>query len=233
MSVLPVSWDRGCRIIRAIYPPVDLFEDLTTDPSTWELLASFEAKTNPRIQDQVGNLALVPPNRRIHGESASLAMGCFTHVSMDRPGRFSDGSFGVWYCGNSVQVALAETAHHFEAFMGRTNEPAEDADFNLLVCKVGGTVVRAGEDCLGVSYEPGQRFAAAQREANLDGVLYPSVRYPDGMALALFWPDCLTLPIVRSANYRYRWDGSRMTHFFEHGGGNPAWKAWPIAGARP
>jgi hypothetical protein len=47
-------------------------------------------------------------------------MGAFTHVSLDRPSRFSDGSYGVWYCGDHVEVALAETANHFDRFLRAT-----------------------------------------------------------------------------------------------------------------
>ncbi len=75
----PLRWTPGYRIIRTIYPPVDLFEDIA-DPADWELLVSAEAKMNPRIRDLVGNLALVPVSRRISGPGASIVMGAFTHV---------------------------------------------------------------------------------------------------------------------------------------------------------
>ena len=52
----PLRWAPGFRIIRTIYPPVDLFEDIA-DPADWELLVSAEAKLNPRIRDEIGNLA--------------------------------------------------------------------------------------------------------------------------------------------------------------------------------
>ena len=116
-----VDWSVSHRIIRTIYPPVWLFEDIA-DPADWDLIASAEAKTNPRVRDQIGDLSLVPVERRVSGPTSSLAMAAFTHVSRDRPGRFSDGSYGVWYCGDRFEVALAETAHHFERFMAaRTN----------------------------------------------------------------------------------------------------------------
>jgi hypothetical protein len=38
-----VRWTISHRIIRTIYPPVDLFEDVA-DPADWELLVSAEAK---------------------------------------------------------------------------------------------------------------------------------------------------------------------------------------------
>ena len=74
MSTVPklarVAWPRAHRIIRSLYPPIGLFEDIA-DPADWELLAHGEAKTNPRVRDQIGQIALVPPERRVSGPGAS------------------------------------------------------------------------------------------------------------------------------------------------------------------
>jgi hypothetical protein len=224
-----LHWTPGYRIIRTIYPPVDLFEDIA-DPADWELLASAEAKLNPRIRDEIGNLALVPPDRRIAGPTASIAMGAFTHVSPDRPSRFSDGSYGVWYCGDRAEVALAETAHHFQRFMRATTEPAADADFRLLTCAVRGSVEASPAGCLTPDdWGPGQHFGRQVRANGLDGILYGSVRFPAGHATAILWPNCLILPITLNRQFRYRWDGDRMTHYLPHDA--TAWALWPIDGA--
>ena len=69
MVIEQLLWRPGYRIIRTIYPPIDLFEDIA-DPADWELLASAEAKLNPRIRDEIGNLALVPVERRVSGPTA-------------------------------------------------------------------------------------------------------------------------------------------------------------------
>ena len=223
-----VHWKPAYRIIRTIYPPVDLFEDIA-DPADWELLVSAEAKLNPRIRDVIGNLALVPVSRRVSGPTASIVMGAFTHVSHERPSRFSDGSYGVWYCGDRVEVALAETAHHFQRFMRASGEPAADADFRLLTSTVRGKVDVAPDDCLGADHwAPGQALGREARARSADGILYRSVRYPAGQAAAILWPDCLTLPIVQDRQFRYRWNGARMTHVLAHGATD--WTAWPIPG---
>lgn len=224
----PLLWNPGYRIIRTIYPPVDLFEDIA-DPADWELLVSAEAKLNPRIRDEVGNLALVPVARRISGPTASIAMGAFTHVSVDRPSRFSDGTYGVWYCGDRFEVALAETAYHFQRFMQATGEPPGDANYRVLTCAVMAEVEEAPDDCLvHDDWRPGQLFGRQVRTRNLDGILYRSVRYPPGLAAAIFWPSCLTLPITQNQQLRYRWNGTRMTHYLPHGA--IAWTIWPIPG---
>jgi RES domain len=212
-----LRWEKSHRIIRTIYPPVDLFEDIAP-PGDWELLVAAEARFNPRIRDVVGNLALVPAARRVAGPGASLVMAAFTHVSRARPSRFSDGSYGVWYCGDRFEVALAETAYHFERFMRATDEPAADADFRELCAGVGGEFSDAPPACLAPGdWGPGQVFGKEQRASGADGIVYSSVRYPAGNAAAVFWPDCIGLPITQARQFRYHWDGARMTRYLVHG----------------
>ena len=85
-----VEWPSAVRIIRSLYPPIDLFEDIA-DPADWPLIISAALKTIPRLMETIGNLDLVPPARRVAGPGASYLMAPFTHVSVDRPSRFSDG----------------------------------------------------------------------------------------------------------------------------------------------
>ena len=117
-----IHWKPAHRIIRSLFPPIHLFEDIA-DPADWGDIISAEQKTNPRLMEDVGNLALIPQERRVGGPGATYLMASFTHFSPDRPSRFSDGSFGVLYAGNSIEVALLETMHHHGLFMARTNEP--------------------------------------------------------------------------------------------------------------
>jgi hypothetical protein len=212
-----VKWPKAHRIIRTVYPPVDLFEDIAP-PEDWEILVAAEARYNPRIRDRVGNLALVPPARRLAGPTASLVMAAFTHVSKARPSRFSDGTYGVWYCGDRFEVALAETAYHFERFMRRTQEPAGDADFRELCAGVEGDFAAAPEACLAPEdWRNGQVFGGRARAAGRDGVVYASVRYPAGVAAAAFWPNCIALPVAQARQFRYHWDGAAMTRYLVHG----------------
>jgi hypothetical protein len=226
-----IEWSGSHRIIRTIYPPIDLFEDIA-DPADWELILSAEAKTNPRVREQIGDLSLVPVERRVSGPTASYVMAAFTHASRERPGRFSDGSFGVWYCGDRFELALAETAHHFERFMSSTREPPGDSQYRELRAHVAGSLhdLRNGgfESCLTPdSWDAGQQLAASLRIAGSDGVIYPSVRWPAGQAAALFWPDLIRLPVVQARTLQYHWDGERMTRYFVIG--DDDWHGWPIS----
>ena len=52
------------------------------------------------------------------------------------PEVFSDGAFGVWYCGDRGEVAFAESLYSFSNFMLKTNERACEADYRALTCAV-------------------------------------------------------------------------------------------------
>lgn len=234
MSAAPpisaIEWPVSHRIVRTIYPPVWLFEDIAA-PADWELIANAEAKTNPRVRDQICDLALVPAARRVSGATASLVMAAFTHASRDRPGRFSDGTYGVWYCGDRFEVALAETAFHFQRFMACTAEPPADAQYRELTAGIAGALhdLRGGgfqEYLAPDDWTPGQRLASSLRRSGADGIVYPSVRWPGGHAAALFWPDLVRLPVIQARTLQYHWDGSRMTRYFVMG--EQEWQAWPV-----
>jgi hypothetical protein len=154
-------------------------------------------------------------------------MGAFTHASPDRPGRFSDGSYGVWYCGDRFEVALHETAHHFARFMRATSEPPGEADYRELICAVHGDMADgSGPSLLAPDdWHAGQAFGREVRGSGGDGVVYPSIRHRQGTALAVFWPDCIALPVTQARQFRYGWDGDRMHRYLVHG--SRAWTAFP------
>lgn len=220
-DIVRVRWPKTHRIVRSIYPPVDLFEDIA-DPADWELIAAGEAKTNPRVRDLIGAIRLIPVQRRVSGPGASWAMAPFVHVSPNRRSRFADGSFGVYYAGDRFEVALRETVHHFGRFMAATAEPPATADFRELVGKLDARLHDLRKDpafapCLDPDdYAAGQALARRLRDAGSDGIVYPSVRHPAGEAVAAFWPDIAGAP-VQGRHLCYRWNGSRTDAYLVYG----------------
>jgi hypothetical protein len=215
-----IDWPESHRIIRSIYPPIFLFEDIS-DPADWDLIASAEAKTNPRVRDEIGDLTLVPVDRRVSGSGASIVMGAFTHCSTDRKSRFSDGTYGVWYAGDRFEVALMETIYHHERFMRRTNEAPADSQFRELKAHVGGrlrNLRRGGAPYLQPdNYASSQAIAKGFRNAGEDGIVYTSVRWSKGEAVAVFWPDRVRLPVIQARHLLYHWDGERVDRYFVYG----------------
>jgi RES domain len=228
IAAIPISevkWDDAVRIIRSIYPPIDLFEDIA-DPADWPLLISAEQKTNPRIMENIGNLDLVPEDRRVGGNGATYLMAPFTHVSKDRKSRFSDGTYGVLYAGNIFEVALLESVHHHAKFMARTNEaPGWTSQFREIVLSIDARL----HDLRGQSpdhaaeldpddYAPSQALATQLRAAGSNGIVYPSIRRKGGQCVGLFFPD-LASNAVQGRHLDYHWDGERVDLYRNPGNG--------------
>lgn len=227
-SAVPTShvhWPDARRIIRSVFPPIDLFEDVA-DPEDWPLLIAAEQKTNPRLMETLGAIDLVPADRRVGGPGASFLMAPFTHVSTDRPSRFTRGDYGVLYVAGRFETALLETMHHHARFMARTNEPAGwTSQFRELVMELDATLrdLRSGDPAFDAALHPddytvAQDLGAALRAAGADGVAYPSRRDPDGQCAGLFYPDRTRNP-TQGRHLDYHWDGTRVDLYRDPGSG--------------
>ncbi len=221
--VAPLHWPAAVRIIRSVFPPIDLFEDIA-DPADWPLLLSAEQKTNPRLMETIGTLDLVPPERRVGGSGASFLMAPFTHVSTDRPSRFSDGSYGVLYAGDRFETALLETVHHHARFMAATAQaPGWTSQFREIVLDISGDFhdLRGGGWDAALDpddYAAAQALGARLRSSGSEGVAYPSVRCPGGECVGLFYPDLASNP-VQARHLDYHWDGARVDLYRDAGSG--------------
>ena len=150
-------------------------------------------------------------------------MAPFCHVSPARQSRFSDGRYGVYYAGDRFEVALRETVYHFERFMRATEETPTRADFRELVGAVDAELHDLrGDDRFAFAldpddYAPSQALGRRLRDGqDSNGLVYPSVRYPEGEAIAAFWPDVVNIP-VQGRHLCYRWSGARTDAYLVYG----------------
>ena len=222
MGARHVAWPQAWRVIASRYPPIDLFERLTPDPAVWEALIALEQLTNPRVRDEVGEIALVPPEDRVTGPGASYVMASFTHVN-PKGSRFSDGRYGVYYAAAELETAVAETIHHFEAFARAAGDPPRTEQMRVLV----GGVDADFEDVAALpeaqrapildpaDYSAAQAYARRLRAAGALGVVYPSVRRPGGACLGAFKPRAVGLP-RQERHLAYRWTGERVDRYFDY-----------------
>jgi RES domain-containing protein len=217
-----VDWPHAWRIIASRYPPIHLFERLTPDPAVWDALLALEQLTNPRMRDEIGEIALVPPGERVSGPGASYVMASFTHLNR-RGSRFSDGTFGVYYAAAELETAIAETVHHFGAFARDSGDPIRMEDVRVLV----GTVAGDFEDVAALAeprrtrvldpddYAASQAFARALRDDGAAGVVYPSVRRAGGTCVGAFRPRAVGIPRPER-HLKYRWNGDRVDRYFDY-----------------
>lgn len=205
-----VTWPRALRLVRSIYPPIDLFEDIV-DPADWEAVASLESKTNPRIWEEIGRLDLVPVERRVSGEGATIVMAPFVHCSADRPGRFTDGPYGIYSAGDDEEVAIREVAHHHGLSMTSVNEkPGWHSQFRMMVGSLDADLVdlRENPDVHDPdSWLHSQKIGREARSSGANGLVYNSVRCSGGQCAAIFWPDIIPIP-VQGDHFQLHWNGA-------------------------
>jgi RES domain len=217
-----IEWPKAWRVIGTRYPPINLFERLSPNPRVWEALIAAEQVTNPRIRDEIGEIALVPPERRVSGPNATWVMAPFTHLNPNGS-RFSYGSYGVYYAAAALETAIAETAYHFARIASDSNDPPRREPMRVLLGTAACTLHEVASlpqaelrACLDPnSYAASRPFGARLREAGSDGLHYPSVRHIGGQCIAAFWPDVVGIPI-QERHLQYEWDGTRVMRYFDY-----------------
>jgi hypothetical protein len=235
MAALPpvrrVRWSKTYRLVASRYPPISLFERIA-DPFEWEELAALESLTNDRLRDELGEIALVPPDERISGPGASPIMAAFTHVGF--ASRFSAGRYGVYYANDRLEGAIREVAHHREAFLRRTSEPACTYEVRAYVGSIDCRMhdVRGGYAKVhsATSYVDSQRLGAAVRETGSNGIVFDGVRLPGSANVAVFRPKALAARpgaphVVQGPHLELGWNGSRIDRYIVIG--QPAWQPLP------
>ena len=221
-----VSWRQAWRIIASVYPPIDLFERVSSNPAIWEALIELEQLTNPRLRDETGEIRLVPPERRVSGPNASWVMAPFTHVN-PLGSRFSDGTYGVYYAAKDLETAIRETAYHFAQFAADSDDGPRREDMRVLLDSVRHDL----DDVNSLdkpqrsavldkdSYVASRRLGRSRRDKGNDGLVYPSVRHNGGQCIAAFWPDVASIP-SQERHLQYEWDGTRVSRYFDYKTGN-------------
>jgi len=200
-------WRPSHRLVPSRFPPVGLF-DHVADAKDREAVYALEAMTNDRLREEAGDLNLVPVQDRIAGPGTTPIMAAFTHLDPEGS-RFSDGSYGVYYCARALDTALAEARSHQERFLRRTNEGPIRLELRLYLSNLDAklTDVRKLPEChIPDDYGPGQRLGRVWRASGKDGVLYRSARHDGGLCAAVF-----RLPVfgacTQSAHYAFHFDG--------------------------
>ena len=222
MTVMPktstLEWNPTYRLVPSRYPPVGLF-DRVAHADDLDVIFAIEAVTNPRLRDEIGEIQLVARNDRVVGTGSSVVMAAFCHLNPNGS-RFSDGTLGVYYGASSLEVAVAEVSHHRANFLRATAQLPLDIDMRCYV----GHVTKPLHDLRPKTwsnmhdiddYAAPQALARRLRAADAWGVVYHSVRAPDGECVGVFRPNGVDLPVRQGVHVSLRWDGSRICDWYK------------------
>lgn len=217
-----ITWIPCWRIIPSRFPPIDLFERVTNQ-AEFDAIHEIEQLTNPRLLDEIGDLRLVAKEERIYGDGSSLIMAAFTHLPLFGS-RFTDGSYGVYYAGNSLETAIAETKYHREKFLKSFNSPRTQIDMRVLLADLTGKLHDIAEHKTDMpaiyhpdNYESSQSFGKQLRAHGTGdasfGIKYASVRHRSGECVAIFRPKVLS-NCRQERHLCYVWDGEKISHIY-------------------
>ena len=216
---IALNWRPAYRVIPSRFPSIGLFERVAS-PADFDALYALEAMTNPRIRDEVGEISLVPADERLFGPGSTCIMAAFTHRN-PQGSRFSDGSYGVFYCARKRDTAIAETRHHAALFMQATREPPMRLQMRLYTVEAQGKVAdlrkAAQADPRLVDpddYSFPQSIGRQLKAEGARGIVYPSMLHRSGICLAAFSTRLLK-NCVHAAYLECNWNGQSIDAVFE------------------
>jgi len=217
--IVSLKWRPAFRVIPSRFPAVGLFERVAR-PEDFDALYALEALTNDRLRDEVGDISLVPPEERLFGPGSTCIMAAFTHLN-PHGSRFSDGSYGVFYCARQRDTAIAETRYHAARFMAATREPPMRLQMRLYSVDAQGRVADLRKIAQTEprivdpdDYAYTQSLGRSLRSEGALGIVYPSVRHRGGQCLAAF-RTALVKNCLHAAYLEYQWNGEGIDAVFE------------------
>jgi len=213
-NVVQLAKQKSHRLINSKFPPISLFDDVA-DADEFEFLYDLQARTNPRLLNEVGDINLVSKEEIPFGiTGCSYATASFTHVNPNGS-RFSDGSFGALYMADKIETAIAETRHHQSIYFTNIEGLAYDTiTMRGLSCCFSGELIDITNDCDEEiyhlsDYTAAQNFGSQLRKQGCEGIQYNSVRKKDAICWILLTPKNV-IKIEQTAHYEFIWDGEKI-----------------------
>lgn len=206
-----------CRLIPSRFADLEdsVLAPLADDDGMLRDLFDLDNATNDRLRGESGLLPGIGVDELVFGVPNFRIINAAYTYARPEGSRFNDGERGAWYCAFDAETALAEVAFHktveyqeIGRFDDSVNYQALLADFSASFHDLRGA--DAWDDCLAAdSYLASQALAADLLESGSMGVIYPSVRRPEGTNLACFRP-ALVGNVRKGHAYRLTWAGSPL-----------------------
>ncbi|WP_426360284.1 RES family NAD+ phosphorylase [Pseudocolwellia sp. HL-MZ19] len=197
------------RLVNSKFPPESLFDDVA-DEQEFDAIYAIQALTNPRIQHECGNIALLSKGEIPFGiQGVNYATAPFTHINPDGS-RFSDGTYGMLYAADTIQTAIAETKYHQEkAFQNIVGLHYDTVIMRGIAVSFSGKVVNAiNNEAIHVTndYTNSRIFGNTLRKNNELGIYYKSVRNEGAFCWGLFSPSTVH-SAIQTKHFEFVYNG--------------------------
>ncbi|WP_428929352.1 RES family NAD+ phosphorylase [Marinibacterium sp. SX1] len=210
------------RLLPATYHKPPVLRGLVDSDDEAEILAEIEGMTSARLVAERGRSPHLDSRElawhrrkadlRVYGNSHVNAAFTYTRAGGNR---FNGAGRGAWYCAWDVMVSIAEVAFHRTRELGYAGHFHDTARYVELHADFIGDfddmTDTPDHDALhpdpAVGYPAGQALADGLRRAGSRGLIYPSVRAPDGHCLVCFDPGAIQ-NVRPGASWDLGWDGT-------------------------
>jgi len=187
---------------------------IADDEAHLDDLFDLDGATNDRLRGEMDLLPGIGRDELVAGVPyASIINASFCHAAPEG-GRFNGPDRGAWYAGfeletSQTEVAFHKSRHYLEIGWEREDTVTYDdylANFDADFHDIRGDEAFAA--CLDSgSYYASQGLAMELLTAGSLGIVYPSVRAPEGICLACFRP-ALVGNVRQSKTWSFLWRGS-------------------------
>jgi RES domain-containing protein len=204
-----------CRLIPSRFAEVEdsVLVPLAENDDVLRDLFDLDNATNERLRGETGLLPGIGVDELVFGvPNFRIINAAFTYARPEGS-RFNDGERGAWYCAFETETALAEVSFHKTVEYQEINRFDDSVTYQAMLADFTATFhdlrgANACPKCLDPeSYVVSQALANELLESGSMGVIYPSVRSPQGTNLACFRP-ALVGNVRKGPAYRLTWAGS-------------------------
>lgn len=181
-------------------------------------LAEIEGATSGRQLAQQRGADGIPRNEFVAGlPHAAFINAAFAYFRPRELNRFNGPGRGAWYAALRVETCIKEVAFHMTRELTRVNDFNATIDYAEMFASFAGAFVDLREvlprpACLdpdpAVAYAFGNALAETARARGHNGIVYPSVRDPDGVCLVALWPHAVQ-SVTQGRVARLIWRGER------------------------
>lgn len=211
-----VNWRPSYRIIYEHPPDREIFAAVA-DEGDIDALLELERMTSARALRENEPEGLLRELDAVTGTGKNFVAAAFSYF---KPGgsRFSDGSWGVYYCAEKLRTAVKETVFHTSEFLKRTQEPPCRLSMFVIMANLRGELfdLRNHQKTFPQYYRPAdyaasQTFGREVMNEKGNGIAYSSVRDPDGGSCAAVFRPRVLSHARRERRLLYEWDGKTIS----------------------
>lgn len=216
LALVREAFPRTVRLVASARLREAVLQPLADNEDELALLAEIEGATSSRLIAEERGKAGLSAAELVHGvPHARFINASFAYSKPREPMRFNPSDRGAWYAALAAGTCIAEVGFHLTRALADAGDFHAVVEYGEMIASMAGVFVDLRQAPAHPSLDPdpaagypaGNAVAAAARAAGHNGIIYPSVRHPDGTCIVALWPNVVQ-SVVQGAMYRLIWTGS-------------------------